>query len=194
MPDWKPMGEDDYNYLLTAVLLLPFDARDVATLGEIELGRYRALEALLKDPALAHPDPSRAAHVPTDPAEFLAAYEARQAEIVDVPQAAPARDDAGLHGRVPHPPAPEAFKPTSPGGFMNPPGLYDQDPVGFFYIPTYNPKSGNFYIRAAIEDPRRSSARRHSRPFPADLDRESPRQRDPAPARRLGVRRRVGAV
>jgi uncharacterized protein (DUF885 family) len=49
---------------------------------------------------------------------------------------------------------PEAFKPTSPGGFMNPPGLYDKDPAGFFFIPTYNPESKNFYIRAAIEDPR----------------------------------------
>jgi uncharacterized protein (DUF885 family) len=37
---------------------------------------------------------------------------------------------------------------------MNAPGVYDKDPGGFFYIPTYNPKSGNFYIRAAIEDPR----------------------------------------
>src|SRR5262249_34429523 len=49
---------------------------------------------------------------------------------------------------------PEAFKPTSPGGFMNPPGIYDKDPNGFYFIPTYNPKSDNFYIRAAIEDPR----------------------------------------
>jgi uncharacterized protein (DUF885 family) len=49
---------------------------------------------------------------------------------------------------------PEAFKPTSPGGFMNPPGLYDRDSSGFFFIPTYNPQSKNFYIRAAIEDPR----------------------------------------
>ena len=49
---------------------------------------------------------------------------------------------------------PEAFKPTSPGGFMNPPGVYDKDPTGFYFIPTYNPKSKNFYIRAAIEDPR----------------------------------------
>ena len=44
--------------------------------------------------------------------------------------------------------------PTSPGGFMNAPGLYDKDPGGFFFIPTYDPKSPNFYIRAAIEDPR----------------------------------------
>jgi len=49
---------------------------------------------------------------------------------------------------------PEAFKPTSPGGFMNPPGIYDADNGGFFFIPTYDPASRNFYIRAAIEDPR----------------------------------------
>ena len=37
---------------------------------------------------------------------------------------------------------------------MNPPGVYDKDSTGFFFIPTYNPESKNFYIRAAIEDPR----------------------------------------
>jgi uncharacterized protein (DUF885 family) len=37
---------------------------------------------------------------------------------------------------------------------MNPPGVYDKDPAGFYFIPAYDPKSGNFYIRAAIEDPR----------------------------------------
>ena len=30
---------------------------------------------------------------------------------------------------------PEAFKPTSPGGFMNPPGVYDKDSTGFFLFP-----------------------------------------------------------
>jgi uncharacterized protein (DUF885 family) len=49
---------------------------------------------------------------------------------------------------------PEAFKPTSPGGFMNPPGVYDKDNSGFYFIPTYDPHSSNFYIRAAIEEPR----------------------------------------
>jgi uncharacterized protein (DUF885 family) len=154
MPDWTPMGEETYNYLLKRVLLLPFDARDVATLGEVELGRYRALEALLKDPRLASPDPARAQRIPKDQQEFLAAYEARQQEMIDFLK---------QHRLITIPPylgpfrihqLPEAFKPTSPGGFMTPPGLYDQDPGGFFYIPTYNPKSGNFYIRAAIEDPR----------------------------------------
>src|SRR2546426_8767740 len=37
---------------------------------------------------------------------------------------------------------------------MNPPGVYDKDDSGFYFIPTYNPQSRNFYIRAAIEDPR----------------------------------------
>jgi len=154
MPDWTPLGEATYNHLLKRVLLLPFDARDVATLGEIELGRYRALEAMLKDPKLASPDPARAQHVPKDQAEFLAAYEARQQEIVEFLQKNRLLTIPSYMGAFKIRQLPEAFKPTSPGGFMNPPGIYDQDPVGFFYIPTYNPKSGNFYIRAAIEDPR----------------------------------------
>jgi len=37
---------------------------------------------------------------------------------------------------------------------MNAPGVYDNDSTGFYFIPTYNPASKNFYIRAAIEDPR----------------------------------------
>jgi uncharacterized protein (DUF885 family) len=154
MPDWTPMGEETYNHLLKRVLLLPFDARDVAMLGEIELGRYRALEAMLKDPRLASPDPARAQHVPKDQAEFLAAYEARQQEIVDFLKRHQLLTIPSYIGAFRIRQLPEAFKPTSPGGFMNAPGLYDQDPAGFFYIPTYDPKSGNFYIRAAIEDPR----------------------------------------
>jgi uncharacterized protein (DUF885 family) len=154
MPDWKPIGEASYNHLLKRVLLLPFDARDVAHLGEVELARYRALEAMLKDPSLASPDPARAKHVPKDQAEFLATYESKQAEIVDFLRTNRLITIPSYMGPFRIRQLPEAFKPTSPGGFMNPPGIYDQDPVGFFYIPTYNPRSGNFYIRAAIEDPR----------------------------------------
>jgi uncharacterized protein (DUF885 family) len=154
MPDWQPMGEANYNYLLKHVLLLPIDAHDLAHLGEVELARYRALEAMLKDPSLASPDPARAKHVPKDQAEFLATYESRLKEIVDFLQANRLVTIPPYIGPFRIRQLPEAFKPTSPGGFMNPPGLYDEDPSGFFFIPTYNPKSGNFYIRAAIEDPR----------------------------------------
>jgi uncharacterized protein (DUF885 family) len=154
MPDWQPMGEVKYNYLLKSVLLLPIDAHDVAHLGEVELARYRALEAMLKDPSLASPDPARAAHIPKDQAEFLAAYQARLDEIVSFLKANHLVTLPPYLGSFQIRQLPEAFKPTSPGGFMNAPGVYDKDPTGFYYIPTYNPKSGNFYIRAAIEDPR----------------------------------------
>ena len=154
MVEWRPMGEVRYNHLLRDVLLLPYTAAQIAMLGDVELARYRGLEAMLRDPTFASPDPARSPHVPKDQAEFLSVYESRLAEIVRF-----------LHDRnlVTIPPylgkflirqLPEAFKPTSPGGFMNPPGLYDPDPTGFYFIPTYDPASSNFYIRAAIEDPR----------------------------------------
>ena len=154
MAPFVPMGEQNYNYFLKHVYLLPLDAKQVAMLGEAELARYRALESLLPDPALANPDPARSKNIPQDQQSFLQAYESRQSEMIRF------LNDKRL---VTLPPylghfyirqLPEAFKPTSPGGFMNPPGVYDEDDSGFFFIPTYNPKSQNFYIRAAIEEPR----------------------------------------
>jgi uncharacterized protein (DUF885 family) len=154
MAEFVPMGEDRYNWMLRHVYLLPLDARQVAMLGEAELARYRGLESLLKDPALADPDPARSPSIPRDQAAFLAAYESRQEEMIRFlrekrlltlpPSLGP------FHIRQ----LPEAFKPTRPGGFMNPPGRYDRDPSGFYFIPTFDAKSRNFYLRAAIEDPR----------------------------------------
>jgi hypothetical protein len=40
------------------------DAKQVAMLGEAELARYRALESLLSDPALANPNPARSKAFP----------------------------------------------------------------------------------------------------------------------------------
>jgi uncharacterized protein (DUF885 family) len=154
MADFAPMGEANYNYYLKHILLLPLDGAQVEMIGRAELARYRALEALLPDPKLADPDPARSASIPPDQASFLKAYESREQEMVSFLK---------KHGLVTLPDylgpfqirqLPEAFKPTSPGGFMNPPGVYDKDPTGFYFIPTYNPQSKNFYIRAAIEDPR----------------------------------------
>ena len=154
MAPFKPMGEENYNYLLENVYYLPLEAQQVEMLGQAELARYRALESLLPDPSLADPNPARSKNIPADQQAFLKAYESRQDEMIDflktnrlitVPQHV-----GPFYIRQ----LPEAFKPTSPGGFMNPPGVYDKDNSGFYFIPTYNPKSKNFYIRAAIEDPR----------------------------------------
>lgn len=154
MADFAPMGTENYNYFLKRVLLLPLDAQQVEMLGRAELARYRALESLLPDPSLADPDPSRAKDIPADQAAFLKAYESREAEMIKFLKDHQLVTVPDYLGRFEIRQLPEAFKPTSPGGFMNPPGLYDKDPSGFYFIPTYNPESKNFYIRAAIEDPR----------------------------------------
>ena len=154
MMPFRPMGEANYNYLLRHVYLLPLDAGQVAMLGEAELARYRAMEAMLPDPSLASPDPRRSPSIPADQAAFLAAYESRQREMIDFLRSRQLLTLPGYLGPFLIRQLPDAFKPTSPGGFMNPPGLYDRDSSGFYFIPTYNPASGNFYIRAAIEDPR----------------------------------------
>lgn len=154
MVAFRPMGEANYNYYLKQVLMLPLDAQQVEMLGRTELARYRALESLLPDPSLADPNPARSKEIPPDQASFLKAYESRQQEMINFLKQHRLLTVPDYLGRFEIRQLPEAFKPTSPGGFMNPPGLYDKDPSGFFFIPTYNPQSKNFYIRAAIEDPR----------------------------------------
>jgi uncharacterized protein (DUF885 family) len=154
MQPWRPMGEANYNYMLHHILLLPMDARDVAHLGEVELTRYRAMEAMLSDPSLADPNPKRVANIPADQQAFLAAYQSREDEMIRFLKEKRLITIPDYVGPFLIRQLPEAFKPTSPGGFMNPPGLFDKDNSGFYFIPTYNPSSGNFYIRAAIEDPR----------------------------------------
>jgi uncharacterized protein (DUF885 family) len=154
MIDFAPMGEANYNYYLKHVLLLPLSAAEVEMIGRAELARYRALEALLPDTKLADPDPKRSANIPPDQASFLKAYEGREAEMINFLKKHNLVALPDYLGAFQIRQLPDAFKPTSPGGFMNPPGVYDKDPTGFFFIPTYNPESRNFYIRAAIEDPR----------------------------------------
>jgi uncharacterized protein (DUF885 family) len=154
MVDFAPMGEANYNYYLKHILLLPLDGAQVEMIGRAELARYRALEALLPDPKLADPDPKRATNIPPDQASFLKAYERREEEMISFLKQHNLVTLPDYLGAFQIRQLPAAFKPTSPGGFMNPPGVYDKDPTGFYFIPTYDPQSKNFYIRAAIEDPR----------------------------------------
>ncbi|HEY1769889.1 MAG TPA: DUF885 domain-containing protein [Chthoniobacterales bacterium] len=154
MSAFAPMGEANYNYYLHHVLLLPLNAAEVEMIGRVELAQYRAYEAWLPDPSLANPDPARSKNIPPDQASFLRAYQSREAEMIQFLKDHQLVTLPSYLGHFEIRQLPAAFKPTSPGGFMNPPGLYDQDPTGFYFIPTYDPKSNNFYIRAAIEDPR----------------------------------------
>ncbi len=154
MVPFRPMGAENYNYILKNIYLLPLDSNQVEMLGQAELARYRALESLLPDPALADPNPARSKNIPADQQAFLKAYESRQEEMINFLKSNKLISIPDYIGPFYIRQLPEAFKPTSPGGFMNPPGVYDKDSSGFYFIPTYNPQSKNFYIRAAIEDPR----------------------------------------
>ncbi len=154
MPPFQPMGVENYEYFLRHVYLLPITATQLDMLGQAELARYRGLEALLPNPDMANPNPARSASIPRNQQEFLDAYESRlhdilhflkQQDLITIPSYIGAFQIRQL---------PEAFKPTSPGGFMNPPGVYDRDNTGFYFIPSYSADSPNFYIRAAIEEPR----------------------------------------
>ncbi len=154
MPAYRPMGVANYEYYLHHVYLLPIDAAQLDMLGQAELARYRGLEALLPNPDMANPNPARAKLIPQNQDEFLTIYESRlqsilqflkQQDLITIPPYVGA-----FHIRQ----LPDAFKPTYPGGFMNPPGLYDRDNSGFYFVPTYLPSSPNFYIRAGIEEPR----------------------------------------
>ena len=118
------------------------------------MARYRGLESLLPDPSLANPDPTCSKNIPRDQESFLKAYESREEEMIDFLKEKNLITLPTYLGHFYIRELPQAFKPTSPGGFMNPPGVYDKDSAGFYFIPTYDPKSSNFYIRAAIEEPR----------------------------------------
>ncbi len=154
MPAWHPMGVANYEYYLHHVYLLPIDSVQLDMLGQAELARYRGLEALLPNPEMANPNPARAKNIPRNQAQFLDAYESRLREILQFLKTQNLIDIPSYIGPFHIRQLPEAFKPTSPGGFMNPPGVYDRDSSGFYFIPTYSPQSSNFYIRAAIEEPR----------------------------------------
>ncbi len=154
MVAFAPMGEKNYNDYLKRILLLPLSGAEVEMIGRVELAQYRAYESWLPDPSLADPDPKRSKNIPPDQASFLKAYESREAEMIQFLKDHHLVTLPDYLGKFEIRQLPAAFKPTSPGGFMNPPGVYDKDPTGFYFIPAYNPDSKNFYIRAAIEDPR----------------------------------------
>ena len=173
MVPFKPMGEENYNYILKNVYLLPIDAKQVEMLGQAELARYRALESLLPDPSLADPNPARSKNIPADQQAFLKAYESRQAEMIAFLKTNQLVTMPAYLGRFEIRQLPEAFKPTSPGGFMNPPGVYDKDDSGFYFIPTYNPQSQKLlHSRRHRRSETNSRPRRNTRPLPPAFNRE----------------------
>jgi len=110
--------------------------------------------------AWASPDPSRARHVPKDEAEFPRGVRVASERDRRVSAGKSVSHDPAIHRSFQIRQLPEAFKPTSPGGFMNAPGVYDKDPGGFFYIPTTTRKAATSISAQRSKIRGRSSATR----------------------------------
>ncbi|HET6373788.1 MAG TPA: DUF885 domain-containing protein [Candidatus Polarisedimenticolia bacterium] len=147
------MGRDNYNTLLRDVYLMPMDSEQITTIGRVELARAKALEAWLPDPTLADTLGRPTAGVPASSQEFLARYEARTSALMEHLTSREILTLPSYIGPFRIQELPAAFRPTSPGGFMNPPGVFDTDPAGFYFLPAFDPRSENFYMRAAISNP-----------------------------------------
>ena len=142
------VGKDQYDWYLRRVLLLPYTSEQVRTIGELALARDRALEQWEVNHARHE---KGAIHQPSfrNKAAFLKFYEDQTArvrafiaahQLVDVPRYLGAFRIVEL---------PKALAPTNPGGFMNPPGVFDKDPAGFYFVPDYDPKNTSFFAAQA---------------------------------------------
>jgi len=144
------VGASQYDFLLRRVLLLPYTARELRAMAATELTRDRALEGW---EANRERFDAPAPHQPlfTTKSQFLAYYEAQTArvrafvrshQLVTVPSYIGAFKIVEL---------PKALAAVNPGGFMNPPGPFDPDPTGFYFVPDYDPKNTSFFAAQARE-------------------------------------------
>jgi uncharacterized protein (DUF885 family) len=148
------IGRDNYDAMLRDIYLLPMDAGELVTLGRLELTRARAMEAWLPDPAIADTlRPPSGRKLPSSREEFLSSYEAQTSVLMEHLARRGILTIPRYMGPFKILELPAAFRPTSPGGFMNPPGVFDTDPTGFYFIPAFDPLSENFYMRAALSNP-----------------------------------------
>lgn len=142
------VGKEQYDWYLRRVLLLPYTGADLRALAKTELARDRAVEQWERNHAqsLRGADAQPAFQSKT---AFLKYYEGQTArvraflvshKIVTVPSYIGAFHIVEL---------PDALKAVNPGGFMNPPGIFDKDPSGFYFVPDYDPKNNSFFAAQA---------------------------------------------
>jgi uncharacterized protein (DUF885 family) len=142
------VGKEQYEWYLRRVLLLPFDSAEIAQIGRTELARDRALEAW---------EDNRDAHEPSPPAQpafttkaaFLAYYQSALAKLIAFIRSHEIVDIPSYIGPFHIVEVPKAVAATYPGGFMNPPGMFDRDPEGFYFVPDFDPKNQSFFAAQA---------------------------------------------
>jgi uncharacterized protein (DUF885 family) len=142
------VGKQQYEWYLRHALLLPFSSATIDQIGTSELARDRALEQweLARD---AHEPPGKPQPAFTSKAAFLKFYETQTKTLIAFVKS---------HDLVTIPPyvgafhiveVPKALASTYPGGFMNPPGAFDTDREGFYFVPDYDLKNTSFFAAQA---------------------------------------------
>ena len=139
---------------LKNIYLLPLDAKQVEMLGQAELARYRALESLLPDPSLADPNPARSKNIPADQQAFLKAYESRQAEMINFLKTNRLITMPDYIGPFHDSSASRSVQANESRRVHESSRRLRQRRQRLLFHSHLQPASKNFYIRAAIEDPR----------------------------------------
>ena len=142
------VGRKQYEWFLHRVLLLPFDATEIAAIGRHELARDRALELWEAARDAQLPSPSPAPTFATKQ-EFLAYYERSLAKLIafiDSHQIVTIPSYIGPFHIVE---VPKALAATYPGGFMNPPSMLGTDPQGFYFVPDFSASNQSFFVQQA---------------------------------------------
>jgi uncharacterized protein (DUF885 family) len=142
------VGRARYDWYLRRVLMLPYTSAQIAAIGRTELARDRALETweAARDAELPSPSPAPTFDSKT---AFLGYYEKSLSKLI-----------AFINGHqiVTIPPyigpfhiveVPKALAATYPGGFMNAPPMFSNDPQGFYFVPDFSSSNQSFFVQQA---------------------------------------------
>ena len=136
-PENYAMGREAYDRMLKEEQLLPFNANDVARMGEDELAHGWAEDAWLQDLArrsgVALGAPSGGGLAPGGPA-LIGYYRERIAELSKFVTDAEVVTIPAWLGTMEIVETPSFLQPVSPGASMNPPRLFDRSTTGYYYI------------------------------------------------------------
>ncbi len=143
------VGKQQYDWMLQRVLLLPWNSDQLAQMARFELARDRALAIWERDRQAYATGAVRSQPTFANKADFLKYYQSQTARVVAFIKS---------HNIVTIPPyigafkiveLPKALAPINPGGFMNPPGIFDRDQTGFYFVPDYDPSNTSFFAAQA---------------------------------------------
>ncbi len=142
------VGKDQYDWYLRRVLLLPYTSDQIRAIGTLELARDRALETWEAN-AQRHGPPGKSQPAFRNKQEFLRYYESQTALVRSFIRARDLLTVPSYVGAFHIVELPKALAATNPGGFMNPPGMFDPDPSGFYFVPDYDPHNTSFFAAQA---------------------------------------------